>query len=171
MKVSALFLGLVFSVSVFADSVSFERDGSAATLTGTHNGSSSEIVEFISKAHAFGFRDSKGEDIFKRTLTEQGMRTYLAFENKNVKASMDSAFAVIFKVALKGKKGDIKVASDRSSLTVTGASAKILMGALLSNNSIERGPVGVTRIKSKSGKVDCSKVVHPRSVPTCSIKL
>lgn len=172
MKIQSIILGCLLTSSVFADAISFERDGSAATLIGTMNSTSSEVYEFVSDAYDYGFKDANGADFFNKSVVKQGMRSYVAFTNKNVKSSFDSGFAVVFELELKGKVGDITVDSNRKFATVKGEAARMLMGALATKTNIDnRGPVGVGRVATKSGKVVCTKVVAPRAVPSCTLKL
>ncbi len=172
MKIYSIVLGLALSGAALADGINFNRDGSAATITGSTNSTSQEVLKFISSAHEYGFKNDKGADFFTKVEKKEGMRTHTAFKNKAVTVSRDSAFALIYKIDLKGAAGDIAVAADRSSVTVKGEAARLLMGALKTTVEIDRqGPVGVGRAQTKSGRVVCLKVVAPSAVPTCTLKL
>lgn len=172
MKIYSLVFGLALSGAALADGINFDREGKSATITGSTKSTSSEVLEFVSAAYDYGFKDADGADFFTKVTKKEGMRTHVAFKNKAVTVSRDSAFALIYKVELKGKAGEITVASDRSSVTVKGEAARMLMGALKTKEQINpRGPVGVGRVSTKSGKVVCSKVVAPRAVPSCTLKL
>lgn len=172
MKIYSLMLGLALSGTALADGISFNREGSGATITGSTNSTSAEVLGFVSAAYDYGFKDDKGADFFTKVVKKEGMRSHTAFKNKTVTVSRDSAFALIYNIDLKGNAGDIAVNADRSSVTVKGEAARILMGALKTTTEIDnRGPVGVGRVQTKSGKVVCMKVVAPRAVPTCTLKL
>nr|MBA2403475.1 hypothetical protein [Bdellovibrionales bacterium] len=157
MKITSIVLGLALSTAALADGVSFDRSGTSASLTGTLNSTSSEVFEFVARAYEHGYKDAQGADFFNKTTKKEGMRSYTAFKNKNVSTSLDSAFAVIYKVELKGQAGDILVDDARKSVTIKNEPARILMGALSTVVGIDRnGPVGVGRVQTKSGKIVCS---------------
>ena len=172
MKILSIALGLMLSAAALADGVSVDRTGKVANITGPMRGTTSEVLDFVSRAYEHGFKDAKGADFFNKTTFRQGMRSHTTYKNKNVIVSLDSAFAVIYKLELKGMAGNMTLDSSQKILTVKGEAAKILMGALLTTVGIERGgPVGVGRVQTKSGKVTCSKVVAPKAVPSCTLVL
>lgn len=174
MKLTAICIGLALSTAAFADAVSFNRGGTVATLTGSLRGTSAEILNVVAEAHDIGFKDLQGQDYFVKSSKRTGSRSLLIFKNKFLTASLDSAFAVIYQVDLKAKAGDFTLASNGKSLEVKGESAGLILGALATVNSLDNTrnrPLGMSRHSSPSGKVVCSKVVAPRAVPTCTIKL
>lgn len=172
MKIQTIVLGLVLSTGVLADGISVDRAGKIANLTGTLRGTSSEVMDFVTRAYEHGYKDAQGADYFNKTTFKEGMRSHTTYKNKYVTASLDSAFAVIYKLELKGKAGDISLDSDKKFVTVKGEPARILMGALITTVGIDRNaPLGVGRVQTKSGKVACRKVVAPRAVPSCTLIL
>jgi hypothetical protein len=172
MKIQSIVLGLMLSTAALADGVSVHHSGKVANIMGSLKGTSSEVFDFVSRAYENGFKDAQGADFFNKTTFKEGTRSHTTYKNKNVTVTLDSAFAVIYKLELKGKAGDIKLDATEKVLTVKGEAAKILMGALLTTIGIERGgPLGVGRVQTKSGKVTCSKVVAPRAVPSCTLIL
>jgi hypothetical protein len=172
MKIQTVVLGLVLSTGALADFVSIDEDGKNAYLMGSFNSTTSEILEFVDMANDYGYRNDKGADIFTKDSGVQGTRSYTIYTNKFVEVALDSAFTVIYKAEFKGQAGDMVLDSNKKVLTVTGQSARVLMGALTTATGMESNrPVGVNRVQTKSGKVVCSKVVVPRSVASCVIKL
>lgn len=172
MKIQTVVLGLALSTGAMADFVSIDEDGRKAYLMGSFNSTSSEILEFVDMANDHGYRNDKGADIFTKDSGVQGTRSYTTYTNKFVEVSLDAAFTVIYKAEFKGQPGDMVLNSAKNFLLVTGQSAEVLMGALTTATAIESNrPVGVSRVQTKSGKVVCSKVVVPRSVASCAIKL
>jgi hypothetical protein len=172
MKIQTFVIGVLLSTAALADGLVINRTGSVAGLTGSFKGASSEILDFVARAYEHGFKDSQGADFFTKKTLRQGMRSHTTYRNKNLSISLDSAFTVIYSLELKGKAGDITVDANKNYVTVKGEMAKLLLGALITTNSIDRnGPPGIGRAQTKSGKVVCSRVVAPGAVPSCIITL
>lgn len=174
MKFTVICLGLALSMAALADGVSLNGSGTSAILTGSNRGITAEIVNIVAEAHEIGFKDVDGADFFVKTQKRTGTRNLVMFKNKYLNASLDSAFAVIYKVELKSKVGEMTLAPDLKTLTIKGEAARLLLGSLATVNSMDNTrnrPLGISRHASKSGKVVCSKVVAPRAVPTCTLKL
>ena len=172
MKFAYFLIGLAFSLSALADGVKIDHLGKVAYLSGSLKSSSAEVLELMATSYELGFKNSRGTDIFSKTEFRQGLRSFVAYKNKNLSSSRDAAFTVIYQVVLKGKAGDISVDSEAEFVTLKGKAANLLMGALISSTGIDRlGPLGVGRVQTKSGRIICTKVVAPRAVATCTLAL
>lgn len=174
MKFLSLAFALTLSTAALADGVELNRDGSIATITGALNSTSSEVLNYIGRAHDLGFKDSKGADFFVLTKKQQGMRRFMMLNSPAMTTAVDSAFAVIYKTEFRGNRADMAVNNDRTVLSIKGESARLLMGALATVNKMDNTrpqPVGVGRQVSVSGKIVCTRVVVPGAVANCLLKL
>lgn len=176
MKFLTIALLSLFAGSVLADSVVLSNNGKTANLVGSLKGTTAEIAAYISAAHELGFADANGVDFFTKREERDGSYSMVEYKNKALIVSQSSGFAVVYNGTLKAKAGEIAVARNKKSLTVTGAPAKLLMSAIAKINRLDPDqpthvPVGAARAATKSGRTVCVKVVYPNAVPTCTIKL
>jgi hypothetical protein len=172
MKFLVLTVLLSFSSVVLADAVTLSNNGKTLTLTGLGlNSTSGEFLDFIGKAYEEGYKDPQGADYFTESKSTAGMNKFITYKNKLVTTHMSSAFALVYTTTIKAKKNEITVDDAAKFISIKGNTAKLLLGALrTANDANGRGPLGISRASTKSGKVVCSKVVHPNAVPSCTIK-
>jgi hypothetical protein len=169
-----ILIASLFSTLAFADGVTISSDGKTATTLGMLKSTSSEMLEVLNDAHDEGYKDSRGADIFTKTSINQGTHKALKLANKKLTASMTSGITVSYSTVIKvKKKEELSLSSDKKTLTITGDTAKLLMGALELVIQTPQGPLplGSTTRATKSGKISCKLVVYRGMPTTCTIKL
>ena len=166
------FAAILLTTSALADGISLSQNGKKVTLTST-NGTSEEIFSVVSKAYKFGFKNAQGQDFFEEFSKKEGSLSLRKYSNKSLFTSRTSAFALIYKVEINTqKKGELALDQSNRTLTITGETAGLLLGALKTAVRSEgnNGPIGISRASTQSGKVTCSRTVRPGAVTTCLIQ-